>query len=199
MGISGSNRLSRPNLVFITTTRSRTNKSCLLIVNNTKSQFVIPRYVLRSRRPSWSRAVGAPGEFLYMFFVSSNEADVTTYQVLRRQASRRSPCYQLFTKSPKLLEFVIFSRSSTMPPDPTPPRPGSKRRVPRKYTEEELKDIEIKRLKGELSCAECRRLKLKCDKKVPCSSCVRRGCESICPCGVYQFSSYQNRQLTSLL
>ncbi|KJA29960.1 hypothetical protein HYPSUDRAFT_210788 [Hypholoma sublateritium FD-334 SS-4] len=35
----------------------------------------------------------------------------------------------------------------------------------------------------EISCAECRRLKLKCDKKLPCSSCVRRGCPSICPNG----------------
>lgn len=36
---------------------------------------------------------------------------------------------------------------------------------------------------GELSCAECRRLKLRCDKKLPCGSCLRRGCESICPLG----------------
>ncbi|KAJ8076441.1 hypothetical protein PM082_000864 [Marasmius tenuissimus] len=34
-----------------------------------------------------------------------------------------------------------------------------------------------------ISCAECRRLKLRCDKKIPCSSCVRRGCRSICPIG----------------
>ncbi|PVG02752.1 hypothetical protein CPB86DRAFT_691956, partial [Serendipita vermifera] len=32
-------------------------------------------------------------------------------------------------------------------------------------------------------CAECKRLKLKCDKKLPCSSCVRRGCPTICPDG----------------
>jgi len=29
------------------------------------------------------------------------------------------------------------------------------------------------------------RLKLKCDKSVPCSSCTRRGCPSICPNGTY--------------
>ncbi|KAF8074719.1 fungal-specific transcription factor domain-containing protein [Lyophyllum atratum] len=69
-----------------------------------------------------------------------------------------------------------------MPPDPT--RAASGRRAQRKITEEELKDIELKRIRGELSCAECRRLKLRCDKKVPCSSCCRRGCESICPCGI---------------
>ncbi|KZT27790.1 hypothetical protein NEOLEDRAFT_1059869 [Neolentinus lepideus HHB14362 ss-1] len=34
-----------------------------------------------------------------------------------------------------------------------------------------------------LSCAECRRLKLRCDRKVPCSSCVKRGCGAICPDG----------------
>ncbi|EKM78436.1 hypothetical protein AGABI1DRAFT_121521 [Agaricus bisporus var. burnettii JB137-S8] len=42
---------------------------------------------------------------------------------------------------------------------------------------------ESKRARGALSCAECRRLKLKCDKTVPCSSCKRRGCEAICPNG----------------
>ncbi|PVG02748.1 hypothetical protein CPB86DRAFT_725038 [Serendipita vermifera] len=35
----------------------------------------------------------------------------------------------------------------------------------------------------EHACAECKRLKLKCDKKVPCSACIRRGCPTICPDG----------------
>ncbi|KAF5392659.1 hypothetical protein D9757_000881 [Collybiopsis confluens] len=60
------------------------------------------------------------------------------------------------------------------------------RRKEKLLSPEELKEIDQKRLKGELSCAECRRLKLRCDKKVPCSSCVRRGCESICPCGILE-------------
>ncbi|PVG02732.1 hypothetical protein CPB86DRAFT_537750 [Serendipita vermifera] len=33
------------------------------------------------------------------------------------------------------------------------------------------------------ACAECKRLKLKCDKQLPCGACVRRGCSSICPDG----------------
>ncbi|KAH8114164.1 fungal-specific transcription factor domain-containing protein [Phellopilus nigrolimitatus] len=33
------------------------------------------------------------------------------------------------------------------------------------------------------SCAECRRMKLKCDRKKPCENCVKRGCASICPDG----------------
>ncbi|KII85775.1 hypothetical protein PLICRDRAFT_56260 [Plicaturopsis crispa FD-325 SS-3] len=42
-----------------------------------------------------------------------------------------------------------------------------------------------KRRKGaaRLSCAECRRLKLKCDRSVPCGSCIKRGCGQICPDG----------------
>ncbi|KAJ6520347.1 fungal-specific transcription factor domain-containing protein [Mycena sanguinolenta] len=68
-----------------------------------------------------------------------------------------------------------------MPVDTTGKTPA--RRPKRPVTEEEQKDIEFKRLRGELSCAECRRLKLKCDKSLPCGSCVRRGCESICPLG----------------
>ncbi|OCB91784.1 hypothetical protein A7U60_g956 [Sanghuangporus baumii] len=43
--------------------------------------------------------------------------------------------------------------------------------------------VEIRRARGEISCAECRRHKLKCDKAIPCSTCVRKGCQSICPNG----------------
>ncbi|EIW79658.1 hypothetical protein CONPUDRAFT_144866 [Coniophora puteana RWD-64-598 SS2] len=59
----------------------------------------------------------------------------------------------------------------------------------RKNTKQEDKDAqralekESKRNRGAMSCAECRRLKLKCDKTVPCSSCKRRGCSAICPNG----------------
>ncbi|KAF9021021.1 hypothetical protein BDZ89DRAFT_252400 [Hymenopellis radicata] len=45
------------------------------------------------------------------------------------------------------------------------------------------REIEEKRSRGEVSCAECRRLKIKCDKQVPCQSCQRRGCTSLCPNG----------------
>ncbi|KAF9561089.1 hypothetical protein CPC08DRAFT_664768 [Agrocybe pediades] len=34
-----------------------------------------------------------------------------------------------------------------------------------------------------LSCKECRRLKLKCDRVFPCQSCIKRGCASLCPDG----------------
>ncbi|KAH9027077.1 fungal-specific transcription factor domain-containing protein [Lactarius pseudohatsudake] len=45
------------------------------------------------------------------------------------------------------------------------------------------REIEMKRNRGEISCAECRRLKIKCDKQIPCQSCQRRGCASLCPNG----------------
>ncbi|KAF9465746.1 hypothetical protein BDZ94DRAFT_300796 [Collybia nuda] len=38
--------------------------------------------------------------------------------------------------------------------------------------------------KAPLSCCECRRLKLKCDRSFPCASCKKRGCAEICPEGV---------------
>ncbi|KAH8110132.1 fungal-specific transcription factor domain-containing protein [Phellopilus nigrolimitatus] len=47
-----------------------------------------------------------------------------------------------------------------------------------------VRELELKRTRGEISCAECRRLKLRCDKKVPCSSCTRRGCSAVCPTGI---------------
>ncbi|KAK0467253.1 fungal-specific transcription factor domain-containing protein [Desarmillaria tabescens] len=40
-----------------------------------------------------------------------------------------------------------------------------------------------KRRGAALSCAECRRLKLKCSRVFPCSNCVKKGCGPICPDG----------------
>ncbi|KAJ7906437.1 hypothetical protein B0H13DRAFT_1574767, partial [Mycena leptocephala] len=31
--------------------------------------------------------------------------------------------------------------------------------------------------------AELARLKIKCNKRIPCQSCVRRGCSALCPNG----------------
>ncbi|KAJ7354633.1 fungal-specific transcription factor domain-containing protein [Mycena albidolilacea] len=47
------------------------------------------------------------------------------------------------------------------------------------------------------SCEECHRLKMKCDKKVPCGLCVRRGCESICPTGTLHSSGRGKRSVLS--
>ncbi|KAJ6534198.1 fungal-specific transcription factor domain-containing protein [Mycena capillaripes] len=41
----------------------------------------------------------------------------------------------------------------------------------------------MKRSRGNMACAECQRRKLKCDRKFPCGSCVRRGRADICPTG----------------
>ncbi|KAF9469100.1 fungal-specific transcription factor domain-containing protein [Collybia nuda] len=64
-----------------------------------------------------------------------------------------------------------------------PADPSHTRRVSRRTATDEETDVSVRRARGEISCAECRRLKLKCDKKLPCSSCTRRGCPSICPNG----------------
>ncbi|KIW23660.1 uncharacterized protein PV07_11842 [Cladophialophora immunda] len=39
----------------------------------------------------------------------------------------------------------------------------------------------IKRPRPSLNCAECRRLKIKCDRQVPCANCVKRACAHVCP------------------
>ncbi|KAJ3931991.1 MAG: fungal-specific transcription factor domain-containing protein [Lentinula lateritia] len=74
-----------------------------------------------------------------------------------------------------------------------PPEPKSKlkRRSSRRDTEEykfdggHSRELELKRSRGPqiVSCAECRRLKIKCDRQVPCTSCQRRGCAALCPNG----------------
>ncbi|KAI1790217.1 fungal-specific transcription factor domain-containing protein [Ganoderma leucocontextum] len=52
-----------------------------------------------------------------------------------------------------------------------------------KYDSNHAREIELKRSRGEISCAECRRLKIRCDKTIPCQSCQRRGCAALCPNG----------------
>ncbi|KAF7331836.1 Clathrin-coated vesicle protein [Mycena kentingensis (nom. inval.)] len=49
------------------------------------------------------------------------------------------------------------------------PTDSSARKVSKKLSTDD--ETDVRRARGELSCAECRRLKLKCDKKLPCSSC----------------------------
>ncbi|KAH8104099.1 fungal-specific transcription factor domain-containing protein [Cristinia sonorae] len=78
-----------------------------------------------------------------------------------------------------------------MPADHSKPSTSRPRRHahPRKDVDEDKLDsthsreIELKRSRGEISCAECRRLKIRCDKTIPCQSCQRRGCAALCPNG----------------
>ncbi|KZP20101.1 hypothetical protein FIBSPDRAFT_790059 [Athelia psychrophila] len=69
-----------------------------------------------------------------------------------------------------------------MPVDPKNPSNSSRRASKKLISDGE---IELKRFRGEISCAECRRSKLKCDKRIPCGSCARRGCSNICPNGIF--------------
>ncbi|GAA5939390.1 uncharacterized protein JCM15063_004508 [Sporobolomyces koalae] len=48
----------------------------------------------------------------------------------------------------------------------------------------QAKDGKKPRPRATLSCRECRRLKLKCDRTFPCSACRRRNCADICPDGM---------------
>ncbi|KAG6835911.1 hypothetical protein H0H93_013451, partial [Arthromyces matolae] len=63
-------------------------------------------------------------------------------------------------------------------------------REPLTFTEDHLQEAKRKETRPadkeknrRLSCKECRRLKLKCDRVFPCQSCVKRGCGSLCPEG----------------
>lgn len=74
-----------------------------------------------------------------------------------------------------------------MPPDTT--KAKLKRKSSRREGDDfrfdggHAREIEQKRSNGQISCAECRRLKIKCDKQIPCQSCQRRGCAALCPNG----------------
>ncbi|KAI6041871.1 hypothetical protein EDC04DRAFT_1134585 [Pisolithus marmoratus] len=62
-----------------------------------------------------------------------------------------------------------------MPPVPT--RTRLKHKSSRRdldefaFDDSHTREIEQKRNSGQISCAECRRLKIKCDKQIPCQSC----------------------------
>ncbi|KAI5992558.1 hypothetical protein EDC04DRAFT_2586962, partial [Pisolithus marmoratus] len=45
------------------------------------------------------------------------------------------------------------------------------------------REIEQRRNSGQMACAECERLKTKCDRRIPCQACHRRGVASLCPNG----------------
>ncbi|KAL5537254.1 hypothetical protein ACEPAF_1077 [Sanghuangporus sanghuang] len=47
-----------------------------------------------------------------------------------------------------------------------------------------------------VSCAECRRLKMKCDRGNPCENCTKRGCAVICPDGTLTTGRH-NRMILS--
>ncbi|KAI0640172.1 hypothetical protein C8Q77DRAFT_1045369 [Trametes polyzona] len=58
-------------------------------------------------------------------------------------------------------------------------------RTAEKDTSAEGETVKQRRKPGRapVSCAECRRLKLRCDRKVPCETCTKRGCAALCPDG----------------
>ena len=89
---------------------------------------------------------------------------------------------------------LVLLTSLSLPPSMS--SPTSAKRVD---TPDAQEHVSKKRRKGatRLSCAECRRyalslhpafhlltiqrLKLRCDRSIPCGSCVKRGCGAICP------------------
>ncbi|KAI0648019.1 hypothetical protein C8Q79DRAFT_953189 [Trametes meyenii] len=72
------------------------------------------------------------------------------------------------------------------PPPPSAflaPQPGPSAAAPIPDQDGAADAASKKNRKRPLSCGECRRLKLKCDRVFPCQSCCKRGCAEICPDG----------------
>ncbi|KZP18367.1 hypothetical protein FIBSPDRAFT_745533 [Athelia psychrophila] len=78
--------------------------------------------------------------------------------------------------------------------------PSSCRRASRrKLTSDEEIELKRSRARGEISCAECKRSKLKCDKNIPCGSCALRGRSDICPNGISPPSQTTNLVIRTFL
>ncbi|KAF7326073.1 Zn(2)-C6 fungal-type domain-containing protein [Mycena kentingensis (nom. inval.)] len=71
---------------------------------------------------------------------------------------------------------------------PSPPEPVLKQRRSRKKGDAQPKKS---------VCVECRRLKLKCDRGVPCESCIRRGMQALCPHGALVSAGRGKRSVMS--
>ncbi|WRT69338.1 uncharacterized protein IL334_006322 [Kwoniella shivajii] len=74
-----------------------------------------------------------------------------------------------------------------MSQEPIPPSQTSLTEIPLSETREPQDPMgsapprKKRKQRQQFSCAECRRLKLKCDRQVPCANCVRRSCGHLCP------------------
>ncbi|KAI5997750.1 hypothetical protein EDC04DRAFT_2584967, partial [Pisolithus marmoratus] len=73
-----------------------------------------------------------------------------------------------------------------MPPAPTKPKlkHKSSHRDPGELDGTYAPETGRKRNSRQMACAECTRLKIKCDKQIPCQSCHRRGRAALCPNGI---------------
>jgi hypothetical protein len=85
--------------------------------------------------------------------------------------------------------FKEISNNSNPNSTPNPPMPVQRQKntvggVKRSAEPPPMRELEFTMSsKRQLSCAECRRLKRRCDRQWPCKSCICRGCASICPDG----------------
>ncbi|KAK6909911.1 hypothetical protein L486_00437 [Kwoniella mangroviensis CBS 10435] len=61
------------------------------------------------------------------------------------------------------------------------PLSNSLDRRPSGHDGEQPRPAKKRKQRQQFSCAECRRLKLKCDRQIPCANCVRRACGHLCP------------------
>ncbi|KZT40626.1 hypothetical protein SISSUDRAFT_447776 [Sistotremastrum suecicum HHB10207 ss-3] len=87
-----------------------------------------------------------------------------------------NPSYQSFPTHPHPSQGGMSTSMSMMPP---PPPPAMEHSTSTGTSKDKRKGVKVN------ACQECKRLKLKCDKKFPCSSCVKRGCSAICPDGQF--------------
>ncbi|KAF7770379.1 transcriptional regulator family: Fungal Specific TF [Agaricus bisporus var. burnettii] len=86
-----------------------------------------------------------------------------------------------YTKSPASYSIYVFlpeAMSSHYSDFPSNVRGGDLKMKHRRAA------IRPNHAESPLNCAECRRSKLRCDRSIPCSSCVKRGCGAICPDGL---------------
>ncbi|KAL5633337.1 hypothetical protein ACGC1H_003737 [Rhizoctonia solani] len=92
-------------------------------------------------------------------------------------------------------------KSSKRGPTPTSlsffyvPECGRNRPTPMSHSVADTNIPQRRRGVGPLSCRECRRLKLKCNRQFPCTSCERRGCASVCPNGVVEAGRGSRRHI----
>ncbi|KAM0791581.1 hypothetical protein ACM66B_006025 [Microbotryomycetes sp. NB124-2] len=75
---------------------------------------------------------------------------------------------------------------------------STKKRTETDNPSNQVKKKKTRKPRQGLSCLECRRLKLKCNRVWPCEACQRRGCADLCPDKVSQPQSRTTRMTNEL-
>ncbi|KAF8738774.1 Methyltransferase, partial [Rhizoctonia solani] len=135
------------------------------------------------------------------FYSAAIDDDVAPENVEEQSPTGDSLAPFATIKSPSAWTYLSLTVMVQSRSDPTSlsffyvPECGRNRTTPMSHSVADTNIPQRRRGVGPLSCRECRRLKLKCNRQFPCTSCERRGCASVCPNGIVEAGRGSRRHI----